>query len=376
MILVGSTGRNSGKTEMTCALVRRFLAQRGSGRIVALKVSTIHSETGECPRGEHGCGVCRSLKGPFQLTEEKSTQRSKDTSRILAAGAHKVFWLRARVSALSAGFSEFLNFLRPDDLVICESNSLRTVVVPAIFFLLENTGTADIKQSANRLIHLVDLIAHFDGHTFDFDLADISMEKGRFLLRDDATALILAGGKSSRMQSDKALLPVAGTTMIEHIIRQLSPLFHRIVVSANDLEKYSFLKVPVVRDSYADAGPLAGIVSGLENSASERIFVTACDIPRIDVDLIRRMLRLSSEHEIIVPKLGNGHIEPLYAVYRKHVLERAKALLERGIYRIRELYGQCDTVYVPVENDDGLTNINTSREYEAFLNAGSGLSIG
>ena len=102
MLLIGSAGRNSGKTVLACRLLERW------GRripIVAIKVTTIRGEEGSCPRGGEGCGVCSSLEGEFQIRREEETGLAKDTSRLLAAGADRVYWLCVREESLAAGMA-------------------------------------------------------------------------------------------------------------------------------------------------------------------------------------------------------------------------------------------------------------------------------
>ena len=93
MLLIGAAGRNTGKTEFACTLLRRFSTLQS---ITAIKITVIRSDEsrGSCPRGGSGCGVCSSLEGEYDITEETDRDGSKDTSRLLRAGANHVFWLR------------------------------------------------------------------------------------------------------------------------------------------------------------------------------------------------------------------------------------------------------------------------------------------
>src|SRR4030042_3331361 len=92
MILIGSSGRKSGKTRLACALIKKNADKM---EITGLKVTTIKERNGECPRGGRGCGVCSALKENYLLTEEHSTKGKKDTALLLKSGAKKVFWLQA-----------------------------------------------------------------------------------------------------------------------------------------------------------------------------------------------------------------------------------------------------------------------------------------
>ena len=182
MILVGSSGKDSGKTVFACELVKRF---RVEGRLLGAKVTTIHEREGGCPRGGDGCGACELADGDeFCLAEEEESGGEKDTQRLLASGADQVFWLRAKHTALEAGARALLDKLGRDSLVVCESNSLRTVVAPGLFFMVQRRETARAKQSARNVLQYADRLVYSDGEKFDFDFADLRFENGGWALRD------------------------------------------------------------------------------------------------------------------------------------------------------------------------------------------------
>ena len=146
LILIGSTGRNSGKTFLASELVRRF----NGTPVTVLKVTGIESRDGPCPRGGQGCGAC-AIAGDFCLDEENSRAGTKDTSLLLAAGASQVFWLRCLRPALARGFAAFLERSGGTGPIICESNCLREVVKPAFFIMICNSGGKNVKPSAQKV---------------------------------------------------------------------------------------------------------------------------------------------------------------------------------------------------------------------------------
>ena len=111
MLMIGSAGANVGKTELACAILRKF-GQLGE-EIVGIKVTTINEKDGQCPRGGEGCGVCSSLEGVYLLTQEDDPASGKDTARLLAAGASRVYWLRVLRSHIEEGFTALLKILGP-----------------------------------------------------------------------------------------------------------------------------------------------------------------------------------------------------------------------------------------------------------------------
>jgi molybdopterin-guanine dinucleotide biosynthesis protein len=152
VILIGSTNRNAGKTTLALELVRRLSRQVN---IWGLKVTARKGEG--CHRGEHGCGVCTISSAGCVLWPEDGSHSQKDTAQMLAAGAEKAWWLRARESEIASGFEEFASLVPEDTLIVCESNALRRHIEPAIFVMMVNTG-APIKPSAESVLPLADIV--------------------------------------------------------------------------------------------------------------------------------------------------------------------------------------------------------------------------
>jgi len=159
MVLIGSTGRNSGKTVLAAALIRKW---KNDCPIVGLKITTVQEKDGKCPRGGAGCGVCSSMDGSYEIYEEVNQNANKDTSRLLSAGAEKVYWLKTLKSHIYEGIKKLLEIIPENDLIICESNSLRNVVRPRSFIMLNNQVNAPIKKSAGEVMHKADIIIDFD----------------------------------------------------------------------------------------------------------------------------------------------------------------------------------------------------------------------
>lgn len=128
------------------------------------------------------------------------------------------------------------------------------------------------------------------------------------------------------MGTDKSMLLIDGKSIIEGICEQLRDCFEKILISANDLDRFAFLGLDIIPDKKPNQGPLMGIASALEVSTSELNFVIACDIPEIEIGYIRQMLAEAkrSEADIVVPKTSNGKYIPLFAVYRKSSLGATK----------------------------------------------------
>jgi molybdopterin-guanine dinucleotide biosynthesis protein A len=368
MLMIGSAGAKVGKTELACEILREF---GKSVDIIGIKVTAIKQKDGQCPRGGLGCGVCSSLEGDFCITEETNTKSQKDTARLLAAGASRVFWLRVLKSHLKEGLTALLDIIGPNAISICESNSLRHVVEPGLFLVVRGRNSKIWKNSAGDVKKYADRIVVSNGDSFDFNIGRIKLADGRWLLKENATAIVMAGGSSSRMDTDKSMLHFDGRPLIERICEQLRGTFSQILISSNESEKFAFLGHQVVADKVPGQGPLMGIASALEISSNEINFVIACDIPYINLSFVRKMLAEAVDMDMVIPIGSDGKYEPLFAVYCKSALAAINEVLASGRRRISDVFSRCRVKYIELAPDqvggaDWLVNINTMSEYEEY----------
>jgi len=190
---------------------------------------------------------------------------------------------------------------------------------------------------------------------------------------DGITAVILAGGTSSRMGSNKALLTVDGAPLIEGIYRTLARLFREVILVTNTPGEYTFLPCPMVGDRYPGAGPMAGLHAGLLASREDRIFLTACDTPFLSPDVIRMICAVDGEYDAVVP-VGPGGKEPLQALYRRRCLAMVEQALEQGDGKLLNLLDRLRTRLVTPEElavipDAAVSfcNVNTPEEYATLV---------
>jgi len=156
---------------------------------------------------------------------------------------------------------------------------------------------------------------------------------------EQVAGVILAGGKSSRFGSNKALALHQGDALIQGIARRLAGLFPETLLITNAPEEYGFLGWPMAGDRYPGCGPLAGIHAALRTVSQPRIFVCGCDMPLVDPTLIRFLCQLDDghDHDIVLPWLDEGP-EPLYAVYGKTALPIMEEQLANKQYKIGRLF--------------------------------------
>ena len=154
MILIGSMGRNSGKTTMALELIRLW---KDSFPITAVKITSVDRENDHCPHGKN-CGGCTGFVGHYLLEEMKDPLGDKDTDKFIRAGAHRVFWLRSSRIAISEAFVDFSMNVPEDSLIICESNCLAQAFRPACFIMLSHSKDHPGKPSAQGLIEKADIV--------------------------------------------------------------------------------------------------------------------------------------------------------------------------------------------------------------------------
>src|SRR5262245_3530517 len=188
-----------------------------------------------------------------------------------------------------------------------------------------------------------------------------------------ASAIVLVGGKSSRMGRPKALLPFDREPLIVHTVRTLKQLFEEIVLVAAPDQELPPLLVKLVRDEVAHQGPVGGIYYGLRAAQAEVCFVTSCDAPFLNLPLISYLVSQIVDFEVVVP-YWQERLQPLHAVYRRSVAPLLQEQLERGELRPIFLYKKVRTREVSPEeihrfDPEGLSfrNMNSPEDYQAAL---------
>lgn len=188
-----------------------------------------------------------------------------------------------------------------------------------------------------------------------------------------AAAVILAGGKNSRMGgADKAFLTVDGQPVFQRTLGLLRRCFPQVVVVSNRPEKYAPFAVEVTRDEFPGRGPLAGIHAGLRLVRYPYAFVVACDMPFLRVEPIAFLVNAVAGQDAIVP-WWEGDIEPLHAVYASALRGRMGAALQAGCDAVRDFLPTIRVDYIPeavmqgVEGaDESFRNVNTPEEAARF----------
>jgi molybdopterin-guanine dinucleotide biosynthesis protein A len=187
-------------------------------------------------------------------------------------------------------------------------------------------------------------------------------------------AIVLAGGRSARMGTDKAVVDFCGRRMIDVVAGRLGELTDRVVVVTKSRAGLEPIDVIVLEDEEPFAGPLPALVAGLRVTASERNVVVACDMPFLNVALLGRLAEdLTGDIDAVVPVTGDGP-QPLHAAYGDCAVEPLLASIAAGV---RSLRGALDRLRVRWVHEEewgsidprGLSflNVNTPEELQSAI---------
>lgn len=168
----------------------------------------------------------------------------------------------------------------------------------------------------------------------------------------ELTGIALAGGLSRRLGRDKAVEIFDGEPLISRVIRRLSALTNETVVVVNNEARGAALPLPkdanIAVDIYADSGSLGGIFTGLTAATNDWGFVVACDMPFLDVGLMKHMLTLRPGYDAVVP-IPDGYPEPTHALYSKSCLPHIEQRLKAGQLKIAGFFEDVRVRYVGVD---------------------------
>jgi molybdenum cofactor guanylyltransferase len=153
------------------------------------------------------------------------------------------------------------------------------------------------------------------------------------------TGIILAGGKSSRMGTDKGLQELSGKPLISYAIHALAGICSEILISSSS-DAYRPYGYRLVADEFPGIGPIGGIYSALRQSKTIQNLVLSCDLPFVQKDLLSYILENSEEYQVAVPWMGNQHYEPLCGFYRLTVLEKMTDFIKDENYKLPDLFDQ------------------------------------
>lgn len=180
--------------------------------------------------------------------------------------------------------------------------------------------------------------------------------------------VLLAGGKSSRMGTNKALLPVHGMSFTEKIIKELSNVNSNIYISSSTKEMEKF-GLPLIKDNHPNCGPIGGIEAAIKAiNNNSWLFLTTCDMPFIKHKLILPLYNERKAYEAVV-YTHNNNPEPLFGFYHSSIYNQISKAIENKEYSINKLLNKIKTNYIGIEEPAAfsLVNINTPGEYSKHI---------
>jgi molybdopterin-guanine dinucleotide biosynthesis protein A len=186
----------------------------------------------------------------------------------------------------------------------------------------------------------------------------------------DLSIVILAGGRSSRMGTDKSFVRVLGRPLIEEILSQSDGLGTESLVITNRPEDYAYLGVPLFSDVLPDKGPLGGLYTALHSATRPHVLCIACDMPFVVRPLLDYLISLIPQGDAIVPRLV-GEAEPFRAIYSRACLPPIRAALDAGKMRMISFFPDVRVRFVDEDEIDlydpqhlSFFNVNTPEDLE------------
>lgn len=190
-------------------------------------------------------------------------------------------------------------------------------------------------------------------------------------------AIVLCGGKSSRMGHPKHMLPFGNEVALQRVVRILTEVTPQIVVVASPGQFLPTLPehCQVIYDEVQFEGPLSGLAYGLQllHASTDAVYLSGCDTPLLHAEFVNRVFEQLGDLEVVVPIEGQ-FFHPLAAVYRTSLYDKVRQFLESGERRPRKFIESCKTVRLPVSELrcadpelDSLLNMNSPEEYAILL---------
>jgi molybdenum cofactor guanylyltransferase len=186
--------------------------------------------------------------------------------------------------------------------------------------------------------------------------------------KKNITGIVLAGGKSSRFGSDKALAPWKGKTLLENAIQILSPLCQKVVISSNNPE-YDFTGCEVWPDEFSIQAPMIGIYSCLKRSQTELNLILSCDMPLMVTELFFHLINHSNNFDATVPSHHEKQTEPLCGIYKHRLIPVFEKFIKKENYSLQRLLKDShhNTIVIYPElsfyHESLFSNINTLSDF-------------
>lgn len=172
----------------------------------------------------------------------------------------------------------------------------------------------------------------------------------------DVTLVVLTGGESRRMGTDKSHVVFEGKPLVEHVLDELAPLFEEVLISAHD-DNYDLPSVysglPVITDDTLERGPAIGLRSALKHASNDYVFLISCDVPFVRSPLVRRLVELKDDFDSVAP-VARGRVQTTFALYSKKCLSVISRRIDEGRRGIVSLLKEEDSLNVRFVEEEEL----------------------
>ncbi|HLY19477.1 MAG TPA: molybdenum cofactor guanylyltransferase [Bryobacteraceae bacterium] len=182
---------------------------------------------------------------------------------------------------------------------------------------------------------------------------------------------VLAGGNSTRMGRDKALLPFRGGALAAHVAAAVATAAGSVTL-IGDPVKYGHLGYTVLPDGTPGAGPLGGIETALSRTFADWNLVLACDMPAVPAEFLRDLLDAAERLDaaVLVPAGPSGRPEPLTAVYHRRCAGHLRRALDAGVRKVMDALAGLDVRIQTVDDGAWFENLNTPGEWAGYRHDG------
>lgn len=174
------------------------------------------------------------------------------------------------------------------------------------------------------------------------------------------TGIVVAGGKSSRMGKNKALIEYKGKRLIDHAIEILEKHSSNIIVSSNI--NIVNLNWPLIKDEVPNIGPIGGLFTCLQKSKTNMNIIIPTDAPNVSATLHLNLLKNSDTYDAVIPVLPDGKTEPLIACYNKTIIKYIEHAINESDYKLMNLLKRANVNYINIADSNQFMNINAPQD--------------
>ena len=184
--------------------------------------------------------------------------------------------------------------------------------------------------------------------------------------KDTLVGVVISGGKSSRMGTDKSLLLWNNKPFYLHAAEILAPFCSEIYVSCNVSQSNNYI-LPVIIDKYGSYGPISGVLSSMHALSGHSIITLPCDMPELSEGIINEMISSNKERlDGVFLKDDNNQLEPMLAIYNPTIYSKLLAWYDSGKYSLKKFIESCDNISYLTLDMHTLINLNTPTELDNF----------